>query len=1236
MWLLMTILAGCDKVSAAKWPVEISEVVSDNELSYVQEGRGLHDWIELHNTGSSSVSLAGWYLTDKYDALDKAKPLPKIVLEPDGYCVLYADKVYDGDDYFCLSFGISRQGETLYLFDPSGEQVCSLSVPALETDVSWAKGADGVYGYCLTPTPGKGNTAEIVRERPEVKQSSAVTERSPYELYINEVSSVSAGAETDWIELYNPGDRDVDLVGFSLSDAASNPRKGELGALSVPARGYLLIPCGRDADPATGVTGFSISSGGEQLSLWDDQGLLIDTVDVPQLQPGVVYARGEQGQYGYCLTQTPGAANAAEILSEMPAAATAADKDVSSLTVRINEVSSVSAKGETDWIELFNYGDADVAIGGLFLSDSDRNLGKGTLPDVTIPAGGYLAVPCGEGADDRGGVPALNISSRGEKLYLSYEAEIVIDSVTVPALRSGVVYARGANGAFGYSGEPTPGEKNADTVFAEALRPMGADSPIRLSEGLFRNRYSAIDAYGDHSDWVELVNVGNTAVSLKGYYLSDEEDDLEKWAFPDVELAPGAYLVVFLTGKASVGNELHASFSVSDADDGCVLYRASTLEYQTLPCPNDLKDNISVGFDENGGLVYYNYPTPGYANAQGFSVQQASAFPIGDVLISEVSAGGTNGEWIELVNQGGASVDISGWYLSDDSKKLKKCPIENVSLSAGGFCVIDLDKKGEEPFFSVAMSGEELLLTDPDGVVRDVFATGALKSGMTSGRLLAEEPPRRVFFTTPTKGAQNSASYLEGTAPVPVFSETGLYQSSPFALTMSTADPRAIIHYTLDGSKPGKESQIYSDPIQISKNLCVRAICVLDGKMASEEASATYLFSAPHTLPVVCVCAEPARWTALTKVPGNKSGLEEQEARLSFYEANGTLGTSFAAGISPRGNTSIRYPHKSLSVHLRSRYGDKSVIYPFWGEGSALAYRFLILRNGSQDWKEARLRDSFASRAVAGMHLMAARTRPVVVYVNGVYYGLMDLNEGMNQDFLTTRYGVDGDTVNIVQQNDIEKHGSNRDYLKLRQFASQKDLSKADNYEAFCQRVDMDAIIDYVIAQSFFGNYDIHNQNWWGTSDGRIKWQPYLYDLDRCLDERSYSISVLHLYFSKSAKFGENGDKKIYMEIYNGLRKNKDWSKRAAERYAQLLCTDLSEERLSALLDEIAGEMRPEMAAHIKQWGSPKSLQKWEANVKQMHKLISDRYKYIIPKIKSVFGVSDAEWNAWMEKYRSA
>lgn len=65
------------------------------------------------------------------------------------------------------------------------------------------------------------------------------------------------------------------------------------------------------------------------------------------------------------------------------------------------------------------------------------------------------------------------------------------------------------------------------------------DEPVILiNEVMSCNKSTLVDFEGDSSDWIELVNLGDTPVNLEGYALSDDPSDPGKWIFPSVESSP--------------------------------------------------------------------------------------------------------------------------------------------------------------------------------------------------------------------------------------------------------------------------------------------------------------------------------------------------------------------------------------------------------------------------------------------------------------------------------------------------------------------------------------------------------------------------------------------------------------------------------------------------------------------------------------------------------------------------
>jgi hypothetical protein len=111
-----------------------------------------------------------------------------------------------------------------------------------------------------------------------------------------------------------------------------------------------------------------------------------------------------------------------------------------------------------------------------------------------------------------------------------------------------------------------------------------AQELIRINEFMAVNNNGLDDEDRDESDWIEIYNAGMDPVNLEGWYLTDAVENLTKWAFPDVNLEPDAYLVVFASGKNRRDplGELHTNFKLNG--DG---------EYLGLVRP----DGVTVAWD---------------------------------------------------------------------------------------------------------------------------------------------------------------------------------------------------------------------------------------------------------------------------------------------------------------------------------------------------------------------------------------------------------------------------------------------------------------------------------------------------------------------------------------------------------------------------------------------------------------------------------------------------------------
>ena len=145
-------------------------------------------------------------------------------------------------------------------------------------------------------------------------------------LVINEVMASNAGEVMSpatnfdsWIELYNPGDADINLAGMYLSYDANNLKMWQMpnNIGVVPANGFKVIWLGSN-DLNRSQAPFKLTCDGSTIFLSDKNGELITSQNYPEAMSRTAYARKTDGgeEWGWTSTPTPGASNASAIFAD--------------------------------------------------------------------------------------------------------------------------------------------------------------------------------------------------------------------------------------------------------------------------------------------------------------------------------------------------------------------------------------------------------------------------------------------------------------------------------------------------------------------------------------------------------------------------------------------------------------------------------------------------------------------------------------------------------------------------------------------------------------------------------------------------------------------------------------------------------------------------------------------------------------------------------------------------------
>lgn len=144
-------------------------------------------------------------------------------------------------------------------------------------------------------------------------------------------------------------------------------------------------------------------------------------------------------------------------------------------------------------------------------------------------------------------------------------------------------------------------------------------SHLVISEFLADDESILPDEDGEFSGWIEIFNPTAASISLNGHFLTDNQSEPTKWAFPNLTLHAGAYLVVFASGKerTNTAAPLHTNFRLNNAGEYLALVGPGpVLLHAFAPAFPPQRENISYGILAGDVSIqrYMGIPTPGAPN----------------------------------------------------------------------------------------------------------------------------------------------------------------------------------------------------------------------------------------------------------------------------------------------------------------------------------------------------------------------------------------------------------------------------------------------------------------------------------------------------------------------------------------------------------------------------------------------------------------------------------------------
>jgi hypothetical protein len=946
-------------------------------------------------------------------------------------------------------------------------------------------------------------------------------------------------------------------------------------------------------------------------------------------------------------------------MGTVPTSSKSAETEISEINnsggVRISEcmASNRSAladeKGNyTDWVELYNSSSKDIDLTGWMLTDRmDRGL-VFTFPQTTLKSRQFLIVFCSGRYEHTPGYAyhaPFKLSASGDAVILMNPAGTVVESVTTPKMTTNQSYARiGDTGAFALTDEYTPGMHNTSENH-QAISGGGgqSDSPVELSEMMAENATYAKTADGMFCDWIEIHNTSGEAVNLSGYGLSDNERNIFKWRFPDVTIEPHGYLLIYCSGESRTDGELHASFKLNGEGETVILTDASgavvdRTQYELL------KTDVSWS-KKDGAWTKEQAPSPGAPNDASGAAQAEktlrNANTTGLFLWEAVSSGHVKNsskagvDFVELYNSTDRTIDLSGFGLSDDPTQPRKWQFpQGAKIDAGAFLAIgcngadkySVKKQQYRTNFRISFSGQETItLSAPDGALIDRIPMMGQRGGVSFGRVAGRDG--FFYFEKQTAGAENSDTYYAALCPDVSFDTLGGIYDEGTQLFVSLSAPSGTIRYTTDCSEPNAASPAYTEPISITGTTILRAATFADGHMPSLVGTQSYLMGTHHTLPVLSVVSDPkflfdedigiyvkGKGTSLTTY--NYWRDWERAANAEYFRSGETV---FSQGIGMRlqGQYSRQRGQKGFKLIARNAYGKRTIEGKLYPNRDFTVFDSITLRASGQDSDKLRFRDALMTSLsqYTDSKPLYQDVQPVIVYLNGEYWGHYNLRERTNADFVARHMGwEDKNKIDFVKANRNTLQGSDDSYRELTAWVKKNGADTDAKIEHIDSIIDIDNYLDYVAVQMFTGNTDLLNVKRYRSTQGDNRWRWILFDMDT-----SFVYDDTNSYRRWLNETGAGSGNKYDNTIFRALMKNGAVREKFFRKLNRYMSTDWTADKINARVDEWVEVLMPEMPQQFEKWGG--SMKKWKAQIDLFKKRVSIRHALFLGHISGKTGM---------------
>jgi CotH kinase protein/Chitobiase/beta-hexosaminidase C-terminal domain/Lamin Tail Domain/Secretion system C-terminal sorting domain len=574
---------------------------------------------------------------------------------------------------------------------------------------------------------------------------------------------------------------------------------------------------------------------------------------------------------------------------------------------------------------------------------------------------------------------------------------------------------------------------------------------------------------------------------------------------------------------------------------------------------------------------------------------------------------GDYGDWVEVWNAGNEFANLQGYALSDDPQNLQKWIFPQWTIGPNERVVVFASAKNRftDPLHTnfKLNADETLLLSNANSEIIVNVQIPALQLG----HVLQTNAQANAWCiaTVATPNAPNALDCANGYETKPVFElESGVFTGTQI-VQLTTINPNAEIRYTTDGSLPNAQSTLYTAPLAVDATVTISARCFSSTALPSMAEKNTYLINEWQIdIPIVSISTDPYNlWDSLYGIhvfgPPDYGGYPyfganfwenwERESYMEYFDADHVKQIEGPVGLKIHGGWSRGNDQKSFRVQCKDQYGMESMDYPMMADKPFItSFKGFNLRNGGNDYWGPRFHDALMQRTLNGTHADYMGYTPVVVFLNGEYWGFMEMREVEDQHWVENNHGINSSDATVISYNYMGLNvinGSDESFFEMLDFALNTDPQSDEFFPTISAMLNIENYADYIIAETYYCNGDwsngwINNTKFWHDDTPSGKWNFLLMDLDFGMGLAGNGPNDNYIVTA--------GDEGWYTDqLFSRIIQNETFRKYFINRYADLMNSAFQPERVNAIGNAMRDEISPIFERHCQRWGTDFSSLQW-------------------------------------------